>query len=158
MVKAGACLKSGPQRFALPGEHVCKYVRVRCLNNVRGGNIVNVRYIVIKGLLRGEMDSKWFNFKFSKHTFWTISSGLCMSFVHSRCCSLNTQLSINVVQNILFPCIFHLWINSISIHLYQIWVVYILPFWMGHDKIWNTTLRSWMHFLQPVYNTQIQIR
>lgn len=29
-----------------------KYLRLRCINNVRGGNLVNIRYIQIKGLAK----------------------------------------------------------------------------------------------------------
>jgi hypothetical protein len=36
----------------VPAEHVCKYIRLRCINNVRGGNLVNVRYILVKGLVK----------------------------------------------------------------------------------------------------------
>ena len=53
LVKTYECSKSGPQRMLLPGEQVHKYLRVRCLNNIRGGNLVNVRYVQVKGLLRG---------------------------------------------------------------------------------------------------------
>jgi hypothetical protein len=41
------------QRLVVPGEHICKYLKIRCLNNVRGGNLVNVRYVAIKGLVKG---------------------------------------------------------------------------------------------------------
>lgn len=52
LVKQYQCSKSGPQKFAIPGEIVCKHLRVRCVNNIRGGNIVNVRYVVVKGLIK----------------------------------------------------------------------------------------------------------
>ena len=42
--------KQGEQTLVLPGETVAKYVRIRCVNNVRGGNLINVRYIRINGL------------------------------------------------------------------------------------------------------------
>lgn len=29
---------------------MAKYMRVRCLNNIRGGQIVSVRYVFVKGL------------------------------------------------------------------------------------------------------------
>ena len=38
--------------MSLPGEHLMKYLRIRCVSNVRGGNLVNVRYIVVKGLTK----------------------------------------------------------------------------------------------------------
>lgn len=38
--------------MVLPGEIITKYIRVRCINNVRGGNLVNIRYIQIKGLAK----------------------------------------------------------------------------------------------------------
>lgn len=38
------------QTFVVPGENVAKYLRLRCVNNVRGGNLVGVRFVQIKGL------------------------------------------------------------------------------------------------------------
>ena len=29
-----------------------KYLRIRCVNNVRGGNLVNVRYVQVKGMTK----------------------------------------------------------------------------------------------------------
>jgi hypothetical protein len=49
-VKNYSCAKSGVTRLVVPGEHVAKYLRVRCLSNTRGGKIVAVRHIQIKGL------------------------------------------------------------------------------------------------------------
>jgi hypothetical protein len=43
--------KGSPQRFLLPGEPLCKYLRILCKNNIRGGNIVAVRHIVVEGLV-----------------------------------------------------------------------------------------------------------
>ena len=51
-VKSYQCSKSGPQKFMIPGEHICKYLRVRCINNIRGGNLVNVRHIIVRGLIK----------------------------------------------------------------------------------------------------------
>ena len=33
----------------VPGEFIAKYLRLRCLNNIRGGNIINTRHISIRG-------------------------------------------------------------------------------------------------------------
>jgi len=41
--------------MVIPGEYIAKYLRVRCVNNIRGGNIVSVRFIMIKGLNRSDM-------------------------------------------------------------------------------------------------------
>ena len=49
-LKAYTSTKSAIQNLTLPGELYAKYLRVRCVNNVRGGNLVNVRLIQIKGL------------------------------------------------------------------------------------------------------------
>jgi len=38
------------QHLVVPGETMARYVRVRCLNNVRGGNLVNVRFVQVRGL------------------------------------------------------------------------------------------------------------
>lgn len=51
-VKQYTCSKSGAQKFIVPGEHICKYLRLRCVNNVRGGNLVNVRYVLVRGILK----------------------------------------------------------------------------------------------------------
>ena len=44
--------KSGAQVLTVPGEHIMKYLRIRCVNNVRGGNLVNVRYVQVKGMTK----------------------------------------------------------------------------------------------------------
>ena len=54
MVKQYTCSKGSASKFAIPGEYLSKYVRIRCLNNIRGGQIVSVRHIMIKGLNRHE--------------------------------------------------------------------------------------------------------
>ena len=33
---------------------MARYLRLKCLNNIRGGNIVSVRHIMVKGLNRNE--------------------------------------------------------------------------------------------------------
>ena len=38
----------------IPGEYMAKYLRVRCLNNTRGGQIVSVRHVMVKGLNKEE--------------------------------------------------------------------------------------------------------
>ena len=38
----------------VPGEYMARYLRLKCLNNIRGGNIVSVRHIMVKGLNRNE--------------------------------------------------------------------------------------------------------
>ena len=40
------------QVLTVPGEHIMKYLRIRCVNNVRGGNLVNVRYVQVKGMTK----------------------------------------------------------------------------------------------------------
>jgi hypothetical protein len=52
LVKQFTCSKSGAQKMVLPGEHIMRYLRIRCVNNVRGGNLINVRYVQIKGLTK----------------------------------------------------------------------------------------------------------
>jgi hypothetical protein len=50
LAKSFTLTKSGEQKMVLPGEIIAKYMRLRCINNVRGGNLVNIRFIQIKGL------------------------------------------------------------------------------------------------------------
>ena len=52
LVKDYTCSKEGSSKLVIPGEYLAKYLRIKCLNNVRGGNIVNVRHVLIKGLNR----------------------------------------------------------------------------------------------------------
>ena len=54
LVKEYVCAKNGSTKLIIPGEYLTKYLRVRCLNNIRGGNIVSVRQIMIKGLNRND--------------------------------------------------------------------------------------------------------
>jgi len=51
-VKQYECSKGETQRLIVPGEHVAKFLRVRCVKNIRGGDIVTVRHVVVKGLVR----------------------------------------------------------------------------------------------------------
>jgi hypothetical protein len=51
LVKEYTCARDGPTRCVVPGEYTSRFLRVRCTQNVRGGNIVEVRYIVVKGLV-----------------------------------------------------------------------------------------------------------
>eukprot|EP00744_Colponema_vietnamica_P000651 GILI01001143.1.p1 GENE.GILI01001143.1~~GILI01001143.1.p1 ORF type:complete len:753 (+),score=218.18 GILI01001143.1:205-2463(+) len=50
LVKELKCGRDAFTSVMLPGEQICKYLRVKCLNNVRGGNIVSVRQVRVKGL------------------------------------------------------------------------------------------------------------
>ena len=50
LLKTFSATKAAVQNLVIPGENLAKYVRIRCVNNIRGGNLVNVRYIQIKGL------------------------------------------------------------------------------------------------------------
>ena len=52
LIKAYQLSKGGEQKMVLPGETIAKYIRVRCINNIRGGNLVNIRYITVKGLTK----------------------------------------------------------------------------------------------------------
>lgn len=52
LIKQFQLSKSGEQKMALPGEHIMKYLRIRCVNNVRGGNLVNIRYLQVRGLTK----------------------------------------------------------------------------------------------------------
>ena len=52
LVKEYVCSRSGSSRLTIPGEYLSKYIRVRCLNNIRGGQIVSVRFVMVKGLNR----------------------------------------------------------------------------------------------------------
>lgn len=51
--KCDASLPRGaPHRFLMPGEPLCKYLRVVCKNNVRGGNIVSLQRVIVEGLVK----------------------------------------------------------------------------------------------------------
>jgi hypothetical protein len=41
------------QRLTIPGEQIAKFLRIRWLNNNQGGNIVKVRFVEIKGIVKG---------------------------------------------------------------------------------------------------------
>ena len=53
-VKQYQCSKEGSTKLVVPGEYMARYLRLKCLNNIRGGNIVSVRHIMVKGLNRNE--------------------------------------------------------------------------------------------------------
>jgi len=55
LAKAYTAGKGSLETLAIPGENMAKYVRVRCVNNIRGGNLVNVRFIQVKGLMPEEI-------------------------------------------------------------------------------------------------------
>jgi len=50
LISEHKCDRAPEQKFLLPGEQIAKYLRVSCLNNIRGGNIVSVRKITIRGM------------------------------------------------------------------------------------------------------------
>lgn len=45
LVKTFTANKQALQNLVIPGENVAKFLRIRCVNNIRGGNLVNVRFI-----------------------------------------------------------------------------------------------------------------
>ena len=49
-LKEHRCGREAETRISLPGEQIAKYLRINCLTNVRGGKIVSVRHIVVRGL------------------------------------------------------------------------------------------------------------
>jgi len=51
-VKSFKCTREPVQSFRLPGEQLCKYLRFKMEQNVRGGNIVSVRCVRVKGLVK----------------------------------------------------------------------------------------------------------
>ena len=54
-IKEFKCNRDPQQKFLLPGEQIAKYLRVSCLNNIRGGNIVSVRRILITGVKKDKL-------------------------------------------------------------------------------------------------------
>jgi len=46
--------KQSEIHLQMPGEQVAKYLRVKFTGNVRGGNIVGIRLINVKGIIKGE--------------------------------------------------------------------------------------------------------
>ncbi len=46
------CDRSAEQTFQLPGEQQARYLRLHFPNNIRGGNIVSVRRVAVRGLVR----------------------------------------------------------------------------------------------------------
>ena len=53
-IKEYTCSRTGSSKLVIPGEYLCKFLRISCLNNIRGGQIVSVRHVLIKGLNREE--------------------------------------------------------------------------------------------------------
>lgn len=53
LIKKGDCENGKEVRLEMPGEQVAKYLRVRFPSNIRGGNIVGVRFITVKGIVKG---------------------------------------------------------------------------------------------------------
>jgi hypothetical protein len=45
LIKSFTASKEKVDNLIIPGENIAKYVRLRCVNNIRGGNLVNIRYI-----------------------------------------------------------------------------------------------------------------
>jgi len=58
-VKSFECNRGmGMTKMVIPGEYIAKHLRVRCVNNIRGGNIVSVRLIMVKGLNRTDQSKQ----------------------------------------------------------------------------------------------------
>lgn len=55
-VKEYTCQKSGVSKLVVPGEYLSKHLRIRCTNNIRGGNLVNVRFVQIRGLADAQQE------------------------------------------------------------------------------------------------------
>jgi len=52
LIKKGDCEPGKEIRLEMPGEQVMKYLRVRFPTNIRGGNIVAIRFISVKGIVK----------------------------------------------------------------------------------------------------------
>lgn len=52
LINTYTCTREEMQVFMLPGEQLCKYVRLRFPANVRGGNIVTIKKVRLKGMVR----------------------------------------------------------------------------------------------------------
>jgi len=52
LINTYKCSRELQQSFMLPGEQLCKYVRLRFPTNVRGGNIVTIQKVRLKGTVR----------------------------------------------------------------------------------------------------------
>ena len=50
LVKQVTANKAPVHNIVIPGENLAKYIRIKCINNIRGGNFVNIRFIQVKGL------------------------------------------------------------------------------------------------------------
>ena len=53
-VKDYQCQKAGVSKLTVPGEYLAKHLRIRCINNIRGGNLVNIRFVQIKGIANAQ--------------------------------------------------------------------------------------------------------
>ena len=51
-VKEYVCVSQGMSKLPVPGEHNVKYLRLKCVNNTRGGQIVSTRHIKVLGVKR----------------------------------------------------------------------------------------------------------
>lgn len=52
LISTHKCTRDPVQTFLLPGEQLCKFLRLKMTNNIRGGNIVSVRHVKVKGVVR----------------------------------------------------------------------------------------------------------
>lgn len=50
-VKEFSCAREGVSSLKIPGEYISRYLRVRCINNTRGGNIISTRHVKVLGVL-----------------------------------------------------------------------------------------------------------
>ena len=37
LIKEYVCSRSGSSKLVIPGEYLAKFIRIRCINNIRGG-------------------------------------------------------------------------------------------------------------------------
>eukprot|EP01028_Stygiella_incarcerata_P008318 TRINITY_DN360_c1_g1_i2.p1 TRINITY_DN360_c1_g1~~TRINITY_DN360_c1_g1_i2.p1 ORF type:complete len:750 (-),score=175.24 TRINITY_DN360_c1_g1_i2:546-2795(-) len=52
LISTHKCNRDPVQVFQLPGEPLCKFIRIAMKNNIRGGNIVSVKRVRVKGLVQ----------------------------------------------------------------------------------------------------------
>jgi hypothetical protein len=52
LINTYTCTREEKQTFMLPGEQLCKYIRLRFPSNVRGGNIVTINKVRLQGMVR----------------------------------------------------------------------------------------------------------
>ena len=50
LVKEFACAREGCSKLVVPSEIHAKHLRIKCVSNSRGGQIVSVRHVIVKGL------------------------------------------------------------------------------------------------------------